>query len=64
MNTEFASAIGLTTAKMFENAGNPDKVAEDGYKGMLDGNLSVVSDFQGWQSAFVGLMPMMPKKQS
>ncbi len=62
MDTGFASASGLTTTKMFENAGKPDKVAEDGYKGMLDGKLNVVSGLPGWQSAFVGLMPMMPKK--
>ena len=62
MDTGFASASGLTTTKMFENAGNPDKVAEDGYNGMLDGKLSVISGLPGWQSAFVGMMPMMPKK--
>ena len=30
MDTGFASVSGLTTTKMFENAGKP--VAEDGYK--------------------------------
>lgn len=62
MDTGFASASGLTKTKMFSNAGKPKKVAEDGYKGMLSGKLSVISGLPGWQSAFVGLMPMMPKK--
>jgi len=62
MATGFASASGLTTTKMFANAGKSEKVAQDGYKGMLKGELSVISGLPGWQSAFVGLMPMMPKK--
>ena len=62
MNTGFANASGLTTTKMFANAVTPDKVAEDGYKGMLDGKLSVISGLPGWQSIFIKMMPMMPKK--
>ena len=62
MNTGFANASGLTTTKMFENAVKPDKVAKDGYKGMIDGKLSVISGLPGWQNAFIKMMPMMPKK--
>lgn len=62
MDTGFASAGGLTTTRMFANAGKPDQVAEDGYRGMLEGKRSVISGLPGWQRAFVSLMPMMPKK--
>ncbi len=47
MDTGFESASDLTTTKMFENTGKPDNVAKDGYKGMLDGKLSVVSGLLG-----------------
>lgn len=63
MNTGFASAGGLENTKLFAKpSGSVEKVAKAGYEGMLKGKLSVFAGLPGWQSPFVSLMPMMPKK--
>ena len=62
MRTGFANAGGLQNTKLFSNAVSPDKVAEDGYKGMLAGKLNVISGLPGWQKPFMSLAPLMPKK--
>ena len=62
MQTGFANAGGLSDTKMFQNAVDPFKVAEDGYKGMLKGKLNVVSGLPGWQTPMMKMAPMFPKK--
>lgn len=63
MNTGFASAGGLENTKLFAKpSGSVEKVAKAGYEGMLKGKLSVFAGLPGWQSPFVSLMPLMPKK--
>ena len=62
MKTGFANAGGLDKTKLFSNPVSPDKVAKDGYEGMMKGKLNVISGLQGWQKAFMSLAPMMPKK--
>lgn len=62
MNTGFAQAGGLTDTKLFSNAVEPMKVAEDGYNGMLKGELNVISGLPGWQKPFMSMAPLFPKK--
>ena len=62
MQTGFANAGGLSDTKMFQNAVDPFKVAEAGYKGMLNGKLNVVSGLPGWQTPMMKMAPMFPKK--
>ena len=62
MNTGFARAGGLTETKMFSNTVEPLKVAEDGYNGMMKGELNVISGLPGWQKPFMSMAPMLPKK--
>ena len=62
MQTGFANAGGLSDTKMFQNAVDPFKVAEDGYKGMLKGKLNVTSGLPGWQTPMMKMAPMFPKK--
>lgn len=62
MRTGFASAGGLTDTKLFSNAVSPKQVAEDGYNGMLKGELNVISGLPGIQKPMMALAPMFPKK--
>lgn len=62
MRTGFISAGGLANTKMFSNAVDPMKVAQDGYNGMLKGKLNVTSGLPGWQTPMMKLAPLFPKK--
>ena len=62
MRTGFANAGGLSDTKLFANAVSPDAVAKDGYEGMLEGKLNVVSGLPGWQAPMMKMAPMFPKK--
>lgn len=62
MQTGFADTGGLTDTKLFANAVDPQKVAQDGYNGMLKGALNVTSGLLGWQKPMMALAPMFPKK--
>lgn len=62
MQTGFANAGGLSDTKLFANAVDPTKVAQDGYDGMLKGKLNVTSGLPGWQTPMMKLAPMFPKK--
>ncbi|KRL87388.1 oxidoreductase, short chain dehydrogenase reductase family protein [Ligilactobacillus apodemi DSM 16634 = JCM 16172] len=63
MDTGFIEAGGLTGTKIFANAGSPKKVAAKAYQAMLAGKLNVFAGFSNWQTPFVGMMPLVPKKQ-
>ena len=62
MKTNFAKRGGLEATKLFENAVEPMKVAEEGYNGMLKGELNVVSGLICWQKPMMSLAPMFPDK--
>ena len=62
MKTGFAKAGGLDNTKLFSNAVDPVKVAQDGYNGMLKGKLSVTSGLLGWQKLMMSFVPLSPKK--
>ena len=62
MQTGFAKTGGLSDTKLFANAVDPTKVAQDGYEGMLKGKLNVTSGLPGWQTPMMKLAPLFPKK--
>lgn len=62
MDTGFAKTGGLTDTKAFAHTVKPDKVAEDGYNGMMKGELNVVSGLPAYQKPFVSMTAMFPKK--
>ena len=62
MQTGFANAGGLSDTKLFANAVEPTQVAQDGYNGMLEGKLNVISGLVWWQKPMVSLAPLFPKK--
>ena len=62
MKTGFANAGGLSDTKLFSNAVDPTKVAQDGYNGMMKGKLNVTSGLPGWQTPMMKLAPLFPKK--
>ena len=62
MDTGFATAGCLTDTKAFAHTVAPDQVAEDGYFGMLRGELNVVCGLPAYQRPFVSMTAMFPKK--
>ncbi len=62
MQTGFASAGGLDDTKLFANAVSPQRVAQEGYEGMLKGKINIVSGLVAWQRPLIALSPMMPRK--
>ncbi|MEL6538691.1 MAG: SDR family oxidoreductase [Bacteroidota bacterium] len=60
--TEFGAASGMDKTKLFDKAFSARKVAEDGYKGMLQGKLDVVSGLTRVQKFMMSLLPFFPKK--
>lgn len=62
MQTGFANAGGLADTKLFANAVDPMAVAQDGYEGMIKGELNVTSGLPGWQKPMMTFAPMFPKK--
>lgn len=62
MATGFAAAGGLEDTKLFANAVSPAQVAREGYEGMLEGKINVVSGLVSWQRPLIGLSPLMPRK--
>lgn len=63
MQTGFANAGGLENTKLFENPVDPQQVAQDGYDGMINGELNVISGLPCWQSPMMKIAPVLPKKQ-
>ncbi|SFC50665.1 short chain dehydrogenase [Ruminococcus albus] len=62
MKTGFANAGGLSDTKLFANAVDPYKVAQDGYNGMMKGKLNVTLGLPGWQTPMIKLAPLFHKK--
>lgn len=62
MQTGFAAAGGLNDTKLFANAIAPKQVAIEGYKGMLKGEINVISGLPGLWRPLISLVPMFPKK--
>ena len=60
--TEFARVSGMDKTDLFSKTASAQKVAEDGYNGMLKGKLDVVSGLTGSQKVMMSMIPFMPKK--
>lgn len=60
--TEFGATSGMDQTPMFQKAVSARGVAEDGYNGMLEGKLDVVSGLTSSQKIMMKMIPFTPKK--
>ncbi|MEM9481639.1 MAG: SDR family oxidoreductase [Verrucomicrobiota bacterium] len=60
--TEFAKAAGIEETDLFEKAFSARSVAEDGYQGMLNRKLDVISGMTFGQRMMRASIPFTPKK--
>jgi short-subunit dehydrogenase len=60
--SEFGAISGMDKTEMFRKTASARSVAEDGYNGMLDGRIDVVSGLTGSQKMMMAMIPFMPKK--
>ena len=60
--TEFAKVSGMDKTNLFAKTANAFTVAEDGYNGMLQGKLDVVSGLTTSQKFMMNIIPLTPKK--
>ena len=60
--TEFGSISGMDKTEMFKQTTSARKVAEDGYKAMLKGQMNVISGLTFVQKILMAFMPFMPKR--
>lgn len=60
--TEFGKVSGMNKTKMFQNSFSARKVAEDGYKAMMDGKLDVITALSFSQKIMTKFIPFLPKK--
>lgn len=60
--TGFAKASGMDRTNLFAKTADPYSVAEDGYNGMLQGKLDVVSGLTTSQKFMMNMIPLTPKK--
>lgn len=60
--TEFAKVSGMDKTDLFDKTVSARSVAKDGYNGMLNGKLDVVSGLRTNQKIMMKMIPFMPKK--
>lgn len=60
--TEFATTSGMDKTNLFEKTVSARSVAEDGYKGMINGKLDIVSGLTSSQKIMMKMIPFTPKK--
>lgn len=60
--TEFAEQSGMDKTGLFEKTVSAKSVAQDGYKGMLEGKIDVVSGLSFRQKIMMKMIPFTPKK--
>ncbi len=60
--TEFGRISGMDKTALFKQTASAQKVAMDGYKGMIKGKLNVHSGMPGWMKASLPLLPLIPRK--
>lgn len=60
--TEFGRISGMDKTSMFKKAATARGVAEDGYNGMLQGKLDVVTGLTLSQRIMMAFIPILPKK--
>lgn len=60
--TGFAETSGMDKTDLFKNTVSARSVAEDGYQGMLEGKLDVISGLTFAQKILTSVIPLTPKK--
>ena len=60
--TEFARTSGMDKTDLFNKTASARTVAEDGYNGMLKGQLDVISGLTFSQKMMMSMVPLTPKK--
>ncbi|MEM6298216.1 MAG: SDR family oxidoreductase [Bacteroidota bacterium] len=60
--TEFAQTADMDKTDLFKKTVTARSVAEEGYNGMLEGKLDVVSGLTFGQKAMMSMIPLTPKK--
>jgi short-subunit dehydrogenase len=60
--SEFAQTSGMDKTTLFANTSSAKDVAAEGYSGMLEGKLNVISGVPFGQRMMIGMAPMLPKK--
>lgn len=60
--SEFGRISGMDKTQMFQNPASARNVAEEGYKGMLEGKLDVIAGLPFSQKLMFKLIPFLPKK--
>ena len=59
--TEFGRVSGMDKTKLFNKTASARKVAREGYDGMMQGKLDVVSGIGWYQRLSLALVPLVPK---
>ncbi|TKG93677.1 SDR family oxidoreductase [Puteibacter caeruleilacunae] len=60
--TEFAKVSGMDKTAGFQKTVSARGVAEDGYNGMLNGKMDVISGLTSMQKMMLSMIPLTPKK--
>lgn len=60
--SEFGAISGMDKTEMFKKTATANSVALDGYNGMLNGKLDVVSGLKTMEKVMMAMIPFMPKK--
>lgn len=60
--TDFGKVSGMDKTELFKQTASARSVAEDGYKGMLNGKLDVISGITFSQKIMSAMLPLTPKK--
>lgn len=60
--TEFGATSGMDKTELFNKTASARSVAEDGYNGMINGKLDVISGLTFSQSLMMKMVPFTPKK--
>lgn len=60
--TQFGKISGMEKTEMFKKTASARSVAEDGYYGMLNGKLDVISGLTFTQKVMTAMLPVTPKK--
>lgn len=60
--TEFAKVSGMDKTPLFNNTFSAKDVAKDGYNGMIDGKLNVITGVTLSQKMMFKMLPITPKK--
>lgn len=60
--TQFGKVSGMDKTEMFQKTVSARSVAEDGYNGMINGKLDVISGLTFSQKIMTSMIPFMPKK--